>query len=185
MDKIPLTNFQLIAYFVPGFVSVVGCFVAFEHISSFCCLIECLKGLNVAFLVLSLIASFIIGLIFDAVRNGILDNFIDCMISRRWLRFLRLQRIKIDWSYFYKGEKEEVGTFYARYFTYYCFDLNLLISLGASVAILVGCKVFSRASIQSLIIYTTMATLLIDAISLRRDMAKATGFGPKGGQAKS
>jgi hypothetical protein len=170
MKNIPLTNFQLISYFLPGFVIVFCLFLALEPISNFSDIVDCMKDLNIGFLIASLIISFVFGVSIDAIRNGFIEaRIIDC-IERKIH-----PNNKMDWSFYYKGSKEDVGLLYARYFTYYCFDGNMILALLISLAILFKYSVLVNCwlAVGTIIV---CVFLFCDAHSLRKDMVNVTHY---------
>jgi heme/copper-type cytochrome/quinol oxidase subunit 4 len=167
MDKIPLTNYQFIAYFLPGLPFITGVFITLEQVQAFPALLGCMKDLSIGFLILSLILSFIVGLIFDAVRNGVIDNLLDWMLSKEF---------EVNWKFFYTGKSKKVGFFYARYFSYYCFDFNMVVSLTAT-AVLMAWKSSLLFECRMWVIIGSVlcnVILCIDAISLRKEMHQVT-----------
>src|ERR1035438_3149668 len=104
MKDIPLTNHQLIAFFLPGLLFVFCFFITFTHVNSIKTLICSLENLNIAFLIVAIILSFIIGLVFDAIRNVLFDEKI---FKRRERNNAEINRL--NWDFFYTGKREEVG----------------------------------------------------------------------------
>jgi hypothetical protein len=170
MKEIPLTNYQLLAYFSPGFIVVLSFFICNEPIKDWPTLKLALKETSISLIAIALICSFLIGLITDGVRNGFVEWFFDYKERRK------LQKDKINWAFFYQGKKEDVALFYARYFTYYCFDINVMLALCLSVGVL---DVYSHLPHKELL--TTffgigVLVLARDGLSLRIEMAQATNF---------
>jgi hypothetical protein len=147
-------------------------YISYEPISDISSLLDCTKDLGIPFLILCLLLSFIAGLVFDAVRNGIVDNVLDGLI--KWKILPKL--FEVNWSFFFKENAEKVGYFYARYFTYYCFDYNLVLSLIASLVVIDIHSQLPHKMLVTWIGIIAIAVLKIDALSLRIEMRKATNL---------
>ena len=170
MKDIQLTNYQLISYYLPGQLFVFCFFITYQQVNSIDKLITSLKDLNIAFGVVSIIFSFLIGLIFDAIRNGFIEKIFKLIEKKK------PKTDKINWDFFYTGDIKDVGVFYGRYFTYYCFDFNLIISLFISIIMLDSCGSLKYKLIFTLVSIGSIISLLSDGLVLRSDMAKATNY---------
>lgn len=165
MDKSQLTQHQILSFFPPGFI-FIACYLFiyfypannidflshfFEEIK----IIGPLGGIGI------IVFSFIIGLIFDAIRNGILENALPS---------------KINWEYFHHDTTtKKLDGFYRRYYSYYVFDLNVSISLFICTIMLflsASCnKTFNYLIAINLI---AIVFLAIDAFDLRKEMSTIT-----------
>lgn len=168
MKDIPLTNHQWISFFLPGQLFVFSFFITYRQVNSIDTLLYSLKSLNIAFLIVSIIFSFIMGLIIDAIRNVFIEGVIFRIIEEN-----KLKENRFNWDFFYLGEREEVGVFYARYYTYYCFDFNFILSLILSLITFYFSFLNCKFSL-TIIVLVSAFFLWRDAVILRRDMIKAT-----------
>jgi len=170
MKEIPLTNYQLLAYFAPGFVVVFCFFMSNEPVHDWATLKLSLKEISIPLTAAALICSFIIGLFIDGLRNG----FIEPLFKFKEHRLKKNK--KINWDFFYQGKKEVVALFYTRYFTYYCFDINLVLAIVFSIAMLDVFSQLPHKLLTTILFCIGAIVLLVDGVSLRSDMAKATNF---------
>jgi hypothetical protein len=170
MEKIPLTNYQLIAYFVPGFILEFCLFLSFERVVDYHSLLCRIEGVSIPLMVIFLFLAFAIGLVLDGIRNGIVDNLLDLLI----LIIPPGKYFKVNWDFFHKGKPETVGYFYARYFTYYCFDFNMILSICVSLWFLNHPANLIHLNTVNTIGLASAIFLFLDAISLRWYMRKAT-----------
>ena len=170
MDKIPLTNYQFIAYFLPGFVFEFAFFLSFEEISGFHSLTFALKDVGIPFFVLFLLLAFAVGLIIDAIRNSSIDNWLDQRIKKGRLS----ENYEVNWAFFHEGDGKTVGYFYARYFTYYCFDWNMALAMLISTIALLVAHALPYLWIISVLSGVAIFFLGRDAMFLRDDMREAT-----------
>ena len=170
MKEIPLTNYQLLAYFAPGFIVVLCFFICNEPIKNWPTLKLALKEISISLIATALICSFIFGLIIDGLRNGCVEWLLDYNERRK------PKKDKINWAFFYQGKKEDVALFYARYFTYYCFDINVVLALCLSVGLLDVYSHLPHKVLLTALFGAGVLLLLRDGLSLRIDMAEATNF---------
>jgi len=170
MEKIPLTTFHIIGYFLPGFIFIFSFFIANDHISNLPCLIKAIKELNYGILFLTIILSLIVGIVFDAIRNGIFENI---LFEKKWLKkWFR----EMNWNFFYIATEQKVARLYKRYFNYYVFDLNCILSLVFSALVLDKFSSLSPSykGLVTFIAFVIIVVLLYDARSLREEMADIT-----------
>jgi hypothetical protein len=177
MKEIPLTNYQLLSYFAPGFIVVLCFFICNEPIIDWFTLKLALKDLSLALIASALFCSFIVGLLLDGIRNGILENLFN------FLERKKDESEKINWSFFYKGRKEDVALLYARYFIYYCFDFNAIFALFFSCLLLDIYSQLPHKVLISFIFGIAILALWIDGLSLRGDLAEATNYAYPAGDA--
>lgn len=179
MKEIPLTNYQLISYFAPGFILVLCFFICNDPIKDWPTLKIALKEISISLTAIALFCSFIVGLIIDGFRNGCIEWLLDYRERNR------PAKDKINWAFFYQGRKEDVALFYARYFTYYCFDINVVLALGLSVVMLDIYSLLPHKVLVSSFFAVGALMLLRDGLSLRIDMAQATNFTYPAGESNS
>ncbi|HTC01135.1 MAG TPA: hypothetical protein VK705_10675 [Ferruginibacter sp.] len=168
MKDIPLTNYQLIAFFIPGQLFVFSYFIACENIKNIGSLVSCLQSVNIGFLLVSVAMSFLVGLVFDAIRNGCIEKCFD--------KCEKNKSKKMNWDFFYTGKKDDVGVFYGRYFTYYCFDFNLILSLISSLILIDGYSSLEYKYAITVTVILSIGFLIRDGISLRNDMIDVTNY---------
>jgi len=65
---------------------------------------------------LFILSAWIIGTFFDAVRNGIVEWFLDKIAP-------------LNWDFFFQGEKEKVAQFEEYYWAYYELDADLVVAI--------------------------------------------------------
>ena len=68
---------------------------------------------------LFILITWILGTFFDAIRNGVLEK----LILDRCMK-------KMDWDFFFKGQKEKVAQFEDHYYAYYTLGINFVIAAG-------------------------------------------------------
>lgn len=168
MKEIPLTNYQLLAYFAPGFIVVFCFFICNEPICDWDSLKLAFTDLSIGLLIGALISAFIVGLILDGLRNSAVECLLDLKDRKK------APGNKVKWSFFYEGRKEDVALLYARYFTYYCFDFNVILALIVSVTILDIYSQLPEKWLLTIFFIVPALWLLWDGISLRKDIAAAT-----------
>jgi len=170
MDKIPLTNYQFIAYFLPGLTLVLSLFIALEPITDFSTFADCIKDITPAIGIVLLLSCFIAGLVLDTTRTAAVDLFIDKVLAKMKL----FQRFSIEWSYLYPDTKHEVGYFYARYYSYYCFDINMIVAIVASMIFIDHWSILAHRWPVNVFGPIAAICLLADAGVLRMEMHNIT-----------
>lgn len=170
MDKIPLTNYQFIAYFLPGLTLVLSLFVTLQPVTDFSSLADCIKDITPAIGIVLLLSCFIAGLVLDTTRTAAVDIFIDKVLTKaKWFKGFR-----IEWSYLYPDAKHEVGYFYARYYSYYCFDINMIAAIVASMIFIDHWSILTHHWPVNVFGPIAAICLLADAGVLRMEMHNIT-----------
>ena len=186
MNISQLTRHQIICYFLVGFIFVL--LIVFSYYKwSFDLLIGIINNKEKNYLVIGVIllpVSFLIGLIMDAIRNGILEDYI---IEPHLLDYKEKENKKgkysINWEFFYPNDTDEdnVKAFYDRYYTYYVFDMNMIIALiivfGYSTFNIFYnclCEYSCQYIFSSIVIGIITYIFWKDGIDLRVEMAKIT-----------
>ncbi len=139
-----LTRHQLLGYFFPGFLFLMLIFCSYKdwQLSKMVLYFDGISNYGFLTLIIGIIIilSGFIGLVFDALRNGGLEDFFDeppkILISlgknRGILFFLKWAKklfIKINWDYIKDIKPKDKERLYDRYYTYYVFDINACIGI--------------------------------------------------------
>jgi len=116
--KFELNSHILIAHWIPGFLLVMALRPTLAASASD--LLKSLMAKDVpggdAMITLALVvAAFIAGEILDASRD---------LIEHLWDRFQ-----KVEWAFFFEGDKDEVEKLMGSYYTYYVFDCNMSLAI--------------------------------------------------------
>jgi hypothetical protein len=171
-----MTRHQFFSYLIPGFIFITLVFCVFNdwQIPSSHTFADIGSGLSAVFVLVWIIFSLFTGLVFDAIRNGFIEDHIENM---KFLKKSKLS-IHIDWDFLTKwGKEKEVKHFYDHYYTYYVFDFNNALTLILIILLiiyrLISCyhSEYIRTHIWALvIIIAVIIFFIIDAGSLRSEM---------------
>jgi len=118
-----------------------------------------------------LLVAWFIGLVFDAIRNSIVDPLWDmCWICVGGSD--AKSKDNIDWKdVFFKGEKQKIKNVSNNYYTYYVNDVNLCIANIILLLFMVFHK--TSTSICLMLVPTVLAALFfLDAFSLRKELIR-------------
>jgi hypothetical protein len=142
------------------------------------------SGLNTTLLiVLFALASFGLGLILDAIRDGILEDFFDAVGSRlpqrgRFGAILRaLGFKKVNWEFFVCGDPRILENFETWFYSHYMLGFDL--GLGLVLIVLPWWRILPDATPRvpvafSLALVSAGALLLYDVLRLRSHVADIT-----------
>jgi len=114
-----------------------------------------------------ILITWILGTFFDAIRNGFLEE----RILDRWMG-------KMDWNFFFEGEKEKVGQFENYYYAYYTMGINFVIAAVFFFIVMllihwcwsVPCSMRDIWTVAGAILFAVV--FWCDACTLRRHMVK-------------
>ena len=146
MEKIRLTNFQIIGYLIPGFAFLVLVYFSYYGFKIYetleVVLYDSKNEFHFYYGLAVLILAFCIGLILDSIRNGIVEEYLD---DRKFVQKYNRKDISrkynilssnveaddgiIDWDYFFSSKEENCARLYGKFYTYYVFDVNLMLVL--------------------------------------------------------
>lgn len=122
--------------------------------------------------VFALIISLVLGLVFDAIRN---------LTETLWDKLSASDNDGRWWDFFFRGDEKHLEYLMENYYSYYVFDVNLVIALVASLMIIsfLWAKILSRIfggdvlpTIISVILVGVIVILVADARNLRRDIRR-------------
>jgi len=111
---------------------------------------------------LFILITWILGTFFDAIRNGILEKLMK----------------KMDWDFFFKGEKEKVAQFDNHYYAYYTMGIDFVIAAVFFFVVMLLVHWFWSVPCSMWDIWTVIVAFMfalvfwIDAYTLRGDMAR-------------
>jgi hypothetical protein len=176
--KNPLNFHQLIGYFLPGFIFLF-CVLCIYYNWRWDDIFDLRNDINSTATATLLSATAIIlatfiGLIFDAFRNGIIEDWID-----------KKPNNKITWKYFQTATEEKLDSLYKRYYSYYVFDRNSVTALICTIiySAIHECILFrqtchcdldwNKIVVNGLIIFA-IGILCKDAKSLRKEIVDFT-----------
>jgi hypothetical protein len=170
-----LTSIQLIGYFLPGFM-LIFLFFCVQLNWNFERMITLFISKDTSYLVIGAILlpiSFTMGLIVDAIRNGLIEDSLDEKRSK-----------KINWEFFSFADNKEKKLVYERYFNYYVFDFNMAIVLIVVVLYTLilsvynlynyGCHISLPYIISFFLMGLVTYFLFKDALNLRDELANKT-----------
>jgi hypothetical protein len=165
VDKIPLNTHQTLAFFFPGLVFAFSSFYSYyfsfvEHgtIETF---FKHYKDDGIAVFFVLLGIAIVAGLIFDSIRNGILEELFD-------------KKKKIRWDFFFDQDTKIVGMLYARYYNYYVYDINTVIALFFSAGVLITSLKFHNMICLLIVQLCVIIILCWEAFRLRGEISKIT-----------
>ncbi len=109
-----------------------------------------------------LLLAWIIGTLIDAIRNGIIESVLD-----------KFQ--KIDWDFFFFGDREKARQFEEYFFAYYLLDFNFVISILLTLLFFLSRLFFGGLTIpHPMLVSITLVFVgfifFRDAYSLRKEM---------------
>lgn len=159
MEKIPITRHQVVSYFLPGFIFVLLSLIASENIKGLQGFIDTTKNITIFSAITVIVISFAIGIIFDGIRDGIVESLWDYFKP-------------INWKYFDKASKGEIERLYLNFYTYYTFDINLLLSLIFTMIVFIYFSYYNYFLWASIIISTISS--FFDSCSLRKLIREIT-----------
>ena len=184
--KNPFTLHQILGYFMPGFMFIFILFCwcndwQWDKINAFN--LSSINGANATILsVVAIIISIFIGLIFDSIRNGYIEDYFDLEINNKLLKKILYKKFfnKIEWEYFQDMEASEKEKVYGRYYSYYVFDMNTIIGffiifISIIIIKIFNCTHFTCNDIAPFIILIIIFIMLLrDSASLRKEISDIT-----------
>lgn len=153
----------LISHLIPGYI-----FLLILYIASFDWEIKPLildtekvpSGNNLIIIgIISLVAAFLLGEVFDSLRDSIWENLSDFF-----------KKHEIHWDFFFQGDMENIAKLQDGYFTWYVFNVNSSISI--LTALIISLHWINYSSIALWIGIIIIAILISDAVVLRRDIVR-------------
>jgi hypothetical protein len=119
-----------------------------------------------------LFASWIFGTLLETIRNGVVENVVDCFCKRYGKR-------PLNWDFFFLGDSEKVTRLDEYYFAYYQATANY--AIGSLLYISVSIFWFPIGIIGRIGFYFALAAFIFfaaNSISLRREIKKLVGHLP-------
>ncbi len=115
---------------------------------------------NIWYMLIFSVGAFVIGQVFDAFRDTLIERFLD-------------KGKTLDWEKIINAEATKADRFEDYYFTYYVLDWNLALSLIASL-LFTSCAIncICTRLCMCLVILVLAALFISNAISLRKEMIK-------------
>jgi len=180
MDKFTFTNTQIIGFFIPGFAFLMILFFGYTNWDLAICLNFLSKYNSITTGFIILVSSIFLGLVIDAIRNGIIETVLDEILKKYYFNILQDESKKdpnkyrknegmIYWDFFNEAPKNKITKLYSKYYIYYIFDVNSITALFLSYSISVVCF-GSFSFIQAFFITGILLVLLFDSWSLRKDV---------------
>jgi hypothetical protein len=148
--------------FLPGFLFLTGVVFVWKDYNIHC-LFAIGSKLSVPLGIGIIIISFIIGQVFDSIR----DRF-----------FEPCHKKNINWDFFYEAPKEQIEKLDDNYYIWYVLNTNLVISLIGLLIFVAFHALFGKVKITPwavvIVSILSMIPLWMDANSLHEDVAKHT-----------
>lgn len=157
--------------FLPGFLFIIAFVIIYKKFD-LVSIKELLKSSSLLTGIAIVIFSFILGQVFDSIR----DNFIEDML----FKFI-YKKNDIQWDFFFEASEEEIDKVDNNYYLFYVININLSISLFIiALMVLLGWPYeipngfFISKCLLLIIIAVSIIILMWDAIVLRKDIANHT-----------
>jgi hypothetical protein len=173
MDKIQLNAHQIFAFFLPGIVFTIPSTYCYYYMNiekgSIDSFFKHYKDNSILITFILLILSVLFGLFFDSIRNGLLEPIFERLNKKR----------KINWDYFFEESEEKIENLYSKYYNFYVFNINLILSLISSAIVLKLCIPIDCNLFDYLIIGSVCLIFGKEAYSLKREIIKITNLKKK------
>lgn len=203
MGSVQISTYQIVNYFLSGFVVVFTCFLVYApccvqaaaagSVALPCSFTDCIRSLAGSQLALGFILSFLAGIVINAFRNTAIEflffeKYICLRLKLKFWKFKSLAEkiganreetekyCKINWDFFHTASKEYLDQVESAYYVFYSGAFNISIALFASGSLLLyrWPKEFTGDK-TVWIIYSAAAILFFYAIwPLRRQMIRAS-----------
>lgn len=155
----------LISHLIPGFIFLLILYIASFDWKIMPLILDTEKvpsGNNLIIIgIISLVAAFLLGEVFDSLRDLIWENL--------WDKFLKKG---IKWEFFFNGSIMDINKLQDGYFTWYVFNVNSSISIFFSL--IIGFVWLDFSLIVLFIGIIIMTILVWDAIELRKEIVQHT-----------